>query len=453
MGLSADITSSDLEFMYDGGIEQVIAIRFPSVDVSAPVNTAWLLFDVDEADAWQAGQSVVIAIAGELDANSREIVDTGDDQPDADITSRTVTEATTIWAPGGTAIVHEELVSEDVSAIVNEISALPGWAAGNPMTFIFTQVRGNGVRWVESNRNNNGINTPALFWGTDPCADEYPSPCVDDYFGLINLFTGLGCGSLPALYGETVADSCARTINIHEGWDYATGAAAHNEGGNQGSATGAELCPVMCEVCEPTQQGFDIAVGHEHFRECAVFLDHEAFQAACCAGGGCNENNHGVPADFASSCAPECAWRVVPMWEQCGSTLYYDDVQHGMAPPSDPAEMATFYQTCKPVYEANPPPDPDAVILDPVTSSVADRGNSAEEKVATGNIDLNSSDLELVYEGGASDGNEQIIVIVFRESSRLPAHPQDARLTHSPCMRSQRHDRVHRRHRQRVHPV
>ena len=64
--------------MYDGGIEQVIAIRFPSVDVSAPVNTAWLLFDVDEADAWQAGQSVVIAIAGELDANSREIVDTGD---------------------------------------------------------------------------------------------------------------------------------------------------------------------------------------------------------------------------------------------------------------------------------------------------------------------------------------------------------------------------------------
>jgi hypothetical protein len=112
---------------------------------------------------------------------------------------------------------------------MNEITSQAGWAAGNPMTFIFTLVRGQGIRWVEKSRNNNGVDTPALYWGND------------DYFGLVNLFFGLGCGALPGIYGETVAQTCARTINIHEGWDYLTGAAAHNVGGNQGSTTGAQL--------------------------------------------------------------------------------------------------------------------------------------------------------------------------------------------------------------------
>lgn len=168
----------------------------------------------------------------------------------------------------------------------------------------------------------------------------------------------------------------------------------------------------MCDVCEPTQQGFDINPGHSHFRECASWLDHEQFQAACCVGQECSENNHGPPTGDAT-CAPECSWWVVPMWESCGSTLYYDDVAHGMAPPSDPQAMSDFYQTCRPVFDANPPPDPDATVFDPITASVSGRGDSAEEKVATGEIDLNSSDLELVYEGDATDNNEQIIVICF----------------------------------------
>jgi hypothetical protein len=124
---------------------------------------------------------------------------------------------------------------------LNEITSQAGWAAGNPATFFFSQIRGSGVRWVESSSTNNGVNTPALYWGNDPCTDDYPQPCVDDYFGLVNLFTDLGCGSLPGLYGETLAETCDRTINIHEGWNYLTGAAAHDVGGNQGEATGAQL--------------------------------------------------------------------------------------------------------------------------------------------------------------------------------------------------------------------
>jgi len=101
------------------------------------------------------------------------------------------------------------------------------------------------------------------------------------------------------------------------------------------------------------------------------------------------------------------------MWEQCGDVLYYDQVGHGVSPPSDPTEMATFYQTCKPIFDANPPPDPDAVILDPIVASVTGRGDNSEEKVSTGAIDLGSSDLELVYEGGAGVDTQQIVLIVF----------------------------------------
>ena len=67
------------------------------------------------------------------------------------------------------------------------------------------------------------------------------------------------------------------------------------------------------------------------------------------------------------------------MWEQCGDVLYYDQVGHGVSPPSDPTEMATFYQTCKPIFDANPPPDPDAVILDPIVASVICGFGSAQE--------------------------------------------------------------------------
>ena len=97
------LTSSDLEFMRDNGAEQIIAIRFPSVDASAAVNKAWILFDVDEVN-WEATQGVTIGIYGELATNSAAI-----GGAPYDISSRTVTQAMTLWMPGSTDVVHEEL--------------------------------------------------------------------------------------------------------------------------------------------------------------------------------------------------------------------------------------------------------------------------------------------------------------------------------------------------------
>ena len=165
------LTSSDLEFMVDGDTVQVIAIRFPSVDLDWQVDTAWILFDVDETEDRRARVDLTVGISGEKAVSSAPLSDTA-----FDVSGRTATDAMVMWNPATTDIVHEEMVTDDVSAIVNEITAQPGWAAGNPMTFIFQQVRGQGVRWVESDRNNNGVDTPGLYWAKDPCNANYGEP-------------------------------------------------------------------------------------------------------------------------------------------------------------------------------------------------------------------------------------------------------------------------------------
>ena len=53
-------------------------------------------------------------------------------------------------------LIHEELETDDISDIVNEITSMPGWAAGNSMGIMMGHVSGDGSRWVESSRNNNG---------------------------------------------------------------------------------------------------------------------------------------------------------------------------------------------------------------------------------------------------------------------------------------------------------
>ncbi len=54
---------------------------------------------------------------------------------------------------------------------------------------------------------------------------------------------------------------------------------------------------------------------------------------------------------------------------------------------------------------------------------VTGREFDSEEKVSTGVIDLGSSDLELVYEGPGTVGNEQVVLIVFPDVQIPPGSP------------------------------
>jgi len=86
------------------------------------------------------------------------------------------------WQPAASVTVHEDLITPDLTPIVNEIIALSGWAAGNSMGIMFGHVSGAGSRWVESSSTNNGIATPQLVIqpGLAGCTTETKMAAVAD---------------------------------------------------------------------------------------------------------------------------------------------------------------------------------------------------------------------------------------------------------------------------------
>ena len=144
--------------MHDGS-EQVVGVVFPSVDIPPGVTIAAanVIFDVDEVRPGQSDAVTTATIYGEADSKP--------DPPSTtafDLSNRAPTVASVTWQPEPSVAVHDELITPDIANIVQEIIGLPDWAAGNPMSILFSHVSGSGTRWVESFRNNNGVDTPAL---------------------------------------------------------------------------------------------------------------------------------------------------------------------------------------------------------------------------------------------------------------------------------------------------
>jgi len=96
-------------------------------------------------------------IYGELNANPAAPSNTA-----FDLSNRVPTAASVTWQPEPSVGVHDELITPDIANIVQEIIGLSDWAAGNPMSILFSHVSGSGTRWVEAFSTNNGIDTPAL---------------------------------------------------------------------------------------------------------------------------------------------------------------------------------------------------------------------------------------------------------------------------------------------------
>ena len=142
--------------------EQVVIIVFPNVEIpaGAPVMSASILFDVDEVRPGQSDDDCLISIMGEANANPAMPTDAN-----GDVSSRAVTTASVMWSPaacGDGCSTHGDLVTPDLSAILNEVTSMGDWASGNNLAIIMGHTSGSGSRWVESSRENNGIQTPAL---------------------------------------------------------------------------------------------------------------------------------------------------------------------------------------------------------------------------------------------------------------------------------------------------
>src|SRR5919109_321206 len=145
------MSSSDLELVDDGGssrgIGKRVGTRFTAIDIpqGATITAAYIQFQVDEVGS--AATSLVIR---------------GEDADDAavfanvtnNVSSRATTDAAAAWNPAAWTTDGEAGLAQrtsDLSAIVQEIVARPGWLAGNDVAFVIT---GSGTRTAEAFESN-----------------------------------------------------------------------------------------------------------------------------------------------------------------------------------------------------------------------------------------------------------------------------------------------------------
>ncbi len=145
---------SDLELVYDKGGNQTVGIRFPGLTIpqGATITQAWIQFKTDETSS--------VATSLVIDAHAAD--DTAPFKTTSySISSRPRTAASVGWNPPAWNTVGEagpDQRTPDLSAIVAEIVARPGWVSGNAITFI---VSGSGERVAES-WNGDAAGAPLL---------------------------------------------------------------------------------------------------------------------------------------------------------------------------------------------------------------------------------------------------------------------------------------------------
>ena len=137
------LTSSDLDLVVDKQI-QTVGIRFNalSIPANAIITKAYIQFKADETDLLL---DTLLNIAAENTNNALSF-----DNTDYNISSRTKTNASVSWSPAAwstTGAMGEDQRTSDLSVIVQEIISQTDWSSGNAIAFIFT---GTGTRTAEA---------------------------------------------------------------------------------------------------------------------------------------------------------------------------------------------------------------------------------------------------------------------------------------------------------------
>lgn len=127
--------SDDLEMTYDDGTEpghQAVGLRFQGIDVpaGATITSASISFTADG----DSSGAVTLTISGQSEADPATFNDDADEDATSDISSRPRTTEVT-WDPTDWTNL-ESYETGDLSAIVQEIVDLGGWASGNAMAFV-----------------------------------------------------------------------------------------------------------------------------------------------------------------------------------------------------------------------------------------------------------------------------------------------------------------------------
>ena len=128
---SVNLTSSDLELVYDGN-NQTVGMRFNGLTIpkNAVINAAYIQFQVDETNS----ESTSLTIWGEAQDTPGTFLSSS-----RNISSRLKTGASVSWSPVAWAVVGQAGVDQqtpNISAIIQEIIYRPGWTNGNSIVII-----------------------------------------------------------------------------------------------------------------------------------------------------------------------------------------------------------------------------------------------------------------------------------------------------------------------------
>jgi hypothetical protein len=148
---AVSLTSTDLELVNDGATgDQTIGVRFENLALpgNAIVAGADIQFSADEAQS----EATFLTLRAQA-ADSAPIFTTANNS----ITARPLTTASVPWAPAPWMTVDERgplQRTPDLSALVREVIARPGWSSGNAMAFI---ISGSGHRTADAADDPGGV--------------------------------------------------------------------------------------------------------------------------------------------------------------------------------------------------------------------------------------------------------------------------------------------------------
>ncbi len=139
---SVSLTSSDLELTVDKSNQQVVGMRFNSLNLpqGATIQNAYLQFQADESGSDPTNLVIYVqAIDNAPTFTSAK----------GNVSSRTKTKASVPWSPApwnkGDAGSAQQ--TPNLASLIQEVVRRPGWSAGNSLAVIVT---GSGTRTAES---------------------------------------------------------------------------------------------------------------------------------------------------------------------------------------------------------------------------------------------------------------------------------------------------------------
>ena len=145
-GGTTDVSSSDLELIQDGSINQIVGLRWTSLAIppGSTITNAYVQFSAKEAQT----EATNLVIQGHAVDNAPTF-----QSPDGNVSTRPRTSASASWAPPAWSSGQSTTAQRtpDLKNIIQQIVSRPGWVSGNSLALI---ISGTGHRTAWSFNGN-----------------------------------------------------------------------------------------------------------------------------------------------------------------------------------------------------------------------------------------------------------------------------------------------------------